>query len=92
MEYKLSSEVGPLPLILYSSWSMQLREYLCVKTCIYVCMKVPREKCEGGGTEAGRAATRVYKTGTQLRDHCRCWVALLDMDPLLVIICKGISV
>ena len=55
-------------------------------------MKVPREKCEGGGTEAGRAATRVYKTGTPLRDHCRCWVALLDMDPLLVIICKGISV
>ena len=55
-------------------------------------MKVPREKCEGGGMEAGRAATRVYKTGTQLGDHCHCWVALLDMGPLLVIICKGISV
>ena len=31
-------------------------------------MKIPREKCEGGRTEAGRAATRVYKTGTQLRE------------------------
>ena len=68
MEYKLSSEVCPLPLILHSSQSIQLKEYLCVILYNYVCMKIPREKCEGGRMEAGRAATRVYKTGTQLRE------------------------